>query len=87
MTQLNELRLTEKLSYYDECKGLRNSNQTENLEFVKHLTNIGIIPSISVLLNKCIAIFDNRYQIKLFNHFSKYTQNFKMIIEMKFSCI
>ena len=61
----SKLRLTEKLSYYDECKGLRNSNQTENLEFVKHLTNIGIIPSISVLLNKCIAIFDNRYQIKL----------------------
>ena len=64
----SKLRLTELLFYYDKCQGIRNPDKTENIEndnFLKYLVNLGIIPSVTALLNKCIAIFDNRYQSKL----------------------
>ena len=61
----SKLRLTEKLLYYAQCKGIQNLDNEENQNFIKYLVNLGILPSVTVLVNKCIAIFDNRYQSKL----------------------
>ena len=61
----SKLRLTEKLSYYDKCVGNRNPEIKSNENIIKHLTQLGIIPSSTILINKCIVIFDNRYQSRL----------------------
>jgi hypothetical protein len=62
----SKLRLSEKLSYYDNCYGRRvNKDKKTNSEIVIYLTRLGIIPSSDVIEDKCIAIFDNRYASKL----------------------
>ena len=62
----SKLRLSEKLSYYDNCYGRRvNKDKKTNSDIVIYLTRLGIIPSSDVIEDKCIAIFDNRYASKL----------------------
>ena len=66
----DKLRLSEKLSYYDNCDGERiDKNNIFDYENETHkineLISINVLPSKEIMKNKCIAVFDNRYYSKL----------------------